>query len=138
MVVTGSFFVQPSGDILSLIASLIGVTALIFVAKGYVLGQVLTVVFAVFYGIISYYFKYYGEMITYLFMTSPIAILSVVSWMKHPYEKTAEVVVSRMNKKKIMIMLVFAIVVTVLFYFILLIIFHYSYHLNSYRIHIFP
>lgn len=119
VVVTGSFFVQPSGDILSLIASLIGVTALIFVAKGYVLGQVLTVVFAVFYGIISYYFKYYGEMITYLFMTSPIAILSVVSWMKHPYEKTAEVVVSRMNKKKIMIMLVFAIVVTVLFYFIL-------------------
>ena len=34
VVVTGSFFVQPSGDILSLIASLIGVTALIFVAKG--------------------------------------------------------------------------------------------------------
>lgn len=119
LVVTGSFFVQPSGNILSLIASLIGVTALIFVAKGYVLGQVLTVVFAVFYGIISYYFKYYGEMITYLFMTSPIAILSVVSWMKHPYEKTAEVVVSRMNKKKIMIMLVFTIVVTVLFYIIL-------------------
>ena len=119
VVVTGSFFVQPSGNILSLIASLIGVTALIFVAKGYVLGQVLTVVFAVFYGIISYYFKYYGEMITYLFMTSPIAILSVVSWMKHPYEKTAEVLVSRMNKKKIMIMIGFTLVVTVLFYFIL-------------------
>ena len=40
-------FALSGGDWLSGAASLIGVTALIFVAKGYVLGQVLTVVFAV-------------------------------------------------------------------------------------------
>ena len=35
------------------ICSLIGVTALIFVAKGHVLGMILCVIFAAFYGIIS-------------------------------------------------------------------------------------
>lgn len=72
IIVTASFIASGGGDWLSMIASLIGVTALIFVAKGYVLGQVLTVVFAVFYGIISFYFGYYGEMLTYLCMTAPL------------------------------------------------------------------
>ena len=40
-VVAGTYIGFQSGDMLSLLASLIGVTALIFVAKGYVLGQVL-------------------------------------------------------------------------------------------------
>ena len=101
-IVTASYLLTPSKDYLSLIASLIGVTALIFVSKGYVIGQVLTVVFAIFYGIISFYFKYYGEMITYLFMTSPIAILSVISWIKHPYKDTAEVTVNKMSKKQML------------------------------------
>lgn len=71
-----SYLFSGSGDLLNLIASLIGVTALIFVAKGLVLGQLLTVVFSVFYGIISVLFAYYGEMITYLFMTTPMAIVA--------------------------------------------------------------
>lgn len=119
VMVTVSFFVFSEGEYLNLIASLIGVTALIFVAKGYVIGQVLTVVFAVFYGIISFYFRYYGEMITYLGMTSPIAILAVITWLRHPYEETAEVEVSRMSRKQAAVMLVLAVLVTVVFYFIL-------------------
>lgn len=117
--VTGSFLSLESHDYMTLIASLIGVTALIFVAKGYVLGQLLTVVFAVFYGIISFYCKYYGEMITYLCMTSPIAILAVISWAKHPFEKTQEVTVNRISKKQTAVMLILTAVVTGMFYFIL-------------------
>ncbi len=119
VIVSTSFLIVPSKDYLSLIASLIGVTALIFVAKGFVIGQILTVVFAVFYGIISFYFKYYGEMITYLFMTSPIAMLSVISWIKHPYKKSAEVTVNKMTKKQVCIMYLLALMTTVAFYFIL-------------------
>lgn len=118
-ITTLSFLTVPQKDYLTLCASLIGVTALIFVAKGYVLGQVLTVVFAVFYGIISFYFRYYGEMITYLCMTTPIAIMSVVSWMRHPYKKTSEVEVSGLTKTKKRWLLVSSTVVTVAFYFIL-------------------
>lgn len=117
--VSGAFWLTASTDYLTLIASLIGVTALIFVAKGYVIGQVLTVVFAVFYGIISFYFRYYGEMITYLGMTSPIAILTVISWLRHPFEESKEVEVHRMTRKQITVMLILAVIVTGAFYFIL-------------------
>lgn len=112
-----SFLLSGGQDYLSLIASLIGVTALIFVAKGYVLGQILTVVFAVFYGIISYF--YYGEMITYLGMTAPIAICTVISWIRHPYEGTREVAVNRLTRLQIIIMILAAIMTTLAFYFIL-------------------
>jgi len=84
IVVTISFVLAPD-NVLTYIASLIGVTALIFVAKGFVLGQLLSVVFSVFYGIISFHFKYYGEMITYVFMTTPMAIMSMISWIKNPF-----------------------------------------------------
>ena len=56
-VVTVSFLITGQG-VLNLIASLIGVTALIFLAKGMILGQVLSIVFSVLYGIISYKFGY--------------------------------------------------------------------------------
>ena len=119
VVVVISFIIPEKKDYLTLIASLIGVTALIYVSKGYVAGQVLTVVFAVFYGIISFHFKYYGEMITYLCMTTPIAIMAVISWARNPYKGTKEVTVNKMTKKQVCIMWCYAVFVTVAFYFIL-------------------
>ena len=119
LLVTLSFVIFRGGSPLSLIASLIGATALIFVAKGYVIGQILTVVFAVFYGVISFGFKYYGEMITYLCMTSPMAILATVEWIRNPYKETREVKVSRVTSMKIALMLIFTLLVTIAFYFIL-------------------
>ncbi len=104
---------------LSTVASFIGVTALIFVAKGDVFGQILTLIFAVFYGIISYSFDYYGEMITYMCMTAPIALASVVSWIRHPYQNTAEVEVARLTKRNVCFMWALTVAVTVAFYFIL-------------------
>ncbi|MBP3595182.1 MAG: nicotinamide mononucleotide transporter [Lachnospiraceae bacterium] len=114
-----SYLFSGSGDLLNLIASLIGVTALIFVAKGLVLGQLLTVIFSVFYGIISVLFSYYGEMITYLFMTTPMAIVSAVEWIKNPYKDTQEVKVHKVTKKQLVVMWLLALLITVLFYFIL-------------------
>ena len=118
--VFASSFFSDSIDILTVIASLIGVTALIFVAKGYVLGQILTILFAVFYGIISFCFKYYGEMITYLCMTAPIALGATISWLRHPYKGTKEVEVNRITKKQVVVMIVLASIVTLAFYFILI------------------
>lgn len=119
IVVAGSFLIPAEKDYLTLIASLVGITALIFVAKGLVIGQILIVIFAVFYGIISFYFRYYGEMITYLGMSAPIALLSVVSWIRHPYEKSAEVEVHHVTQKELVLMFSFSVVTTVIFYFIL-------------------
>ena len=119
MVVILSFILSGSGDVLNLIASLLGATALIFVSKGHVLGQVLTVVFAVFYGIISYHFTYYGEMITYLGMTGPMAVMAIISWLRHPYKDSSEVEVSTVSKAQLIIMTISALLVTAAFYFIL-------------------
>lgn len=118
IVVTLSFLFS-NGGWLNLIASLIGVTALIFVSKGYVLGQILTVVFAVFYGYISFHFRYFGEMLTYMCMTAPIAFAAVISWARNPYKDTAEVTVSRMTKKQVVIVSLLSIAVTAVFYFVL-------------------
>lgn len=119
LVVAASFVLSGGGDWLSAIASLIGVTALIFVAKGYVLGQVLTVVFAAFYGIISFFFRYYGEMITYLCMTAPMAVMAIVSWLRNPYKGTREVAVQDVSRRQALVMCLWAVVVTAAFYFIL-------------------
>ncbi len=118
-IITASFLISGGGDFLSLTASLIGVTSLIFIAKGYIIGQVLMVIFSVFYGIISFLFSYYGEMITYLGMTAPMAVMSMISWIRHPYKKTKEVEIAKVKKNQIAVMILLAVVVTVIFYFIL-------------------
>ena len=119
VVVAGSFLLFQSDDILTLIASLIGVSALIYVAKGHVLGQVLIILFAVFYGAISFYFQYYGEMITYLGMSAPIAVFSLISWIRHPFKDSQEVEVSKLSRRQKIFAAVSSFLVTVLFYFIL-------------------
>lgn len=93
LVILAFFGLSVETDWLSAGAALIGVTALIFVAKGYVLGQVLTIAFALVYGGISLGFQYYGEMLTYVGMTAPIAALAVISWVRHPYQGSKEVAV---------------------------------------------
>ena len=117
VIVTGVF--GGGSGVLSTVASFIGVTALIFVAKGDVFGQILTLIFAVFYGVISYSFNYYGEMITYMCMTAPIALASVISWLRHPFEDTDEVEVARLSKRNTYFMWISAVLVTIAFYFIL-------------------
>ena len=119
ILVTGSFLLSFPRDYLSWIASLIGVTALIFVAKGYVIGQILVVVFSTFYGIISFWFQYYGEVITYLCMTAPIAIASAVSWFRHPFQETREVEIHRLTRRQWAATIALSTVVTAAFYFIL-------------------
>ena len=119
IVVTISFLIPEKKDYLNLATSLIGVTALIFVAKGMVIGQLLCVIFAVLYGLVSFLVKYYGEMITYVGMSAPMAIASVVSWIKNPYKSSSSVKINKLSKKAISIVFALSIVVTVAFYFIL-------------------
>lgn len=105
---------------MTLCASLIGVTSLIFNAKGNPFGQLLMVVFSLLYGIISYTFSYYGEMVTYLGMTMPMAIFALKSWMKNPYNgNKAEVKVNEIGKRENVFLWLGTFVITVLFYFIL-------------------
>lgn len=115
-----SFVVFDRTNYMTLCASLIGVTSLIFNAKGNPIGQVLMVVFSLLYGIISYTFEYYGEMVTYLGMTMPMALFALVSWLRNPYnDNRSEVKVNNIGKIEILFMWIGTLIVTVVFYYIL-------------------
>ncbi len=107
-------------DPVTLSATVLGVTALIFVARGDVWGQILSVIFSILYAVNSYRFRYYGEMITYLTMSMPIAAFSVISWLRHPFKKGKnEVKIHKLTKLQIVLLSIGTAAVTVLFYFIL-------------------
>jgi nicotinamide mononucleotide transporter PnuC len=118
--ITISFLAFDRTNYLTLIASLVGVTSLIFNAKGNPFGQILMIVFSLLYGIISFSFAYYGEMITYLGMTMPMAVFSLISWLRNPYKGNKfEVEVNSIRKVEQVFMWLVTIVVSVIFYFIL-------------------
>ena len=115
-----SFVISQDSGILGLVASLIGVTALILCAKGNPSGQILMIIFCCIYTYISYTCSYYGEMITYACMSLPMAVFSLVSWLRHPFKgNKAEVKVNHIKTKEYAFLVVLDIAVTVLFYFIL-------------------
>lgn len=120
LLIVMSFCVFDRENYMTLAASLIGVTSLIFNAKGNPFGQLLMVIFSLLYGIISYSFSYYGEMVTYLGMTMPMAVVALIAWLRNPYNgNKAQVRVNRISKREVVLMWILAAVVTVIFYYIL-------------------
>ncbi len=120
IIIVATFFIFEDKDYLTLLASIIGATFLILNAKGNPLGQFLTIIFSILYGIISYRFAYYGEMITYLCMSMPMALFALIAWLKNPYKgNKSQVKVNSISKKEIAFMLVLTLIVTIVFYFIL-------------------
>lgn len=113
-------FIISKSNILYLTASLVGLVALMYMAKGEPLGQFLTILFSILYAIISYKFRYYGEMITYLLMTLPSALIATIVWYKNPYnEKGTVVKVSKLNSFKITMIIIMTPVITLIFFWIL-------------------
>ena len=120
MLIICSAFVFGKDSILSIIASLIGATSLLLSAKGHPIGQALAVIFSILYAVISFSFAYYGEMITYLGMTGPMALAAFISWMRNPYENNkAEVKVNHISRKEAALLPVLALLVTAVFFFLL-------------------
>lgn len=107
-------------DLLTLVAALTGVTSLIFAAKGNVWGQALMILFSILYGIISFRFRYWGEMMTYLGMTLPMDVWSTITWIENPSENNGnEVQIQSLSKKHIVALCISGIIVTAAFYYIL-------------------
>ena len=120
VMITVSFCIFDRENYLTLFASMIGVTSIIINAKGHPLGQLLMIFFAAVYGYISFSFKYYGEMMPYVGMTGPMAVFSLISWLRNPFkEGKAEVRVNHLEALEIAFMTMLTILVTIIFYFIL-------------------
>ena len=120
ILITASFLIFDRGSFLTLIASILGVTAILLNAKGNPIGQGLMVVFSIIYGIISFGFSYYGEMATYLGMTLPMSVIALVAWLRNPFKgNKAQVAVNRISKSETIFMVLLTVAVTFAFYFIL-------------------
>lgn len=118
--IIASFFIFGGEGYLSMIASLFGVTSLLLCAKGNFIAHILVIIFSLMYGYISFTFRYYGEMLTYMCMTMPMAVIALVSWLKNPYKgNKTEVEIYNVNKKDISWLVGLTIGVTLIFYFVL-------------------
>ena len=120
VLILASFLLFDRGSYLTLIASLLGVFSLILGAKGNPIGPLLMIIFSLLYAIISYSFAYYGEMITYLGMSAPMAAFSLFAWLKNPYNGNhSEVRAARLARSDAWRILAYTALVTLAFYFIL-------------------
>ena len=115
-----TFFLFDGKEYFKLASSLIGIAALIFSAKGNPLGPGLMILFASAYGIISFSFAYYGEVITYVGMSLPMSVWAFISWFRHPSDNGhSETVVGIVRAREWGLILLYTTVVTLAFYFIL-------------------
>ena len=120
ILIVSAFILLENRGMLTLAASIIGITALLFNAKGNPIGPLLIIVFSILYGIISFSFAYYGEMITYVGMSLPMAAISLVTWLKNPYKgKKSQVAINVVQKREVMLLMLLSVAVAFIFYFIL-------------------
>lgn len=107
-------------DLLTLISALLGVTALIFAAKGNVWAQFLMIIFCIFVWYHFFPFSLLGRNVTYLGMTLPMAAWSAITWLRNPSEENEnEVAIRTLNKKHIIGLTISTVIVTGIFYYIL-------------------
>ncbi|WP_455502375.1 nicotinamide riboside transporter PnuC [Gemmiger sp.] len=118
-VVIASNLLTGSVDPLTLAAACVGITSLIFAAKGNVWSQILMILFSLLYGVISWQVRYWGEMITYLGMTLPMAVWSTVTWLRNPADNGKAVAIRRLTAKHIAGLAFFCTLTTWVFYLIL-------------------
>lgn len=120
LLILASFLLFDRTNYLALTASLVGAASLIYCAKGNPAGQMLMILFSILYGIISHTFRYYGEMITYLGLSLPMAVLSLITWLRHPFHgNRAQVTVNRLRKWELLLLVPLTLLVTGAFYFVL-------------------
>lgn len=102
----------------TLYTSLYLITALLM-SKGKVESYFVGFVSVFFYGIVSYNQGYYGELIITIFLTFPIMILGIISWLRHQDKENDTVIISSLSKKEITIALLSKLVLFWIYYFLL-------------------
>lgn len=102
----------------TLYTSLYLITALLM-SKGKVECYFVGFISVFFYGIVSFNQGYYGELIITAFLTFPIMIIGIISWLRHQDKDEDTVIISSLSKKEIVIALLSQLVLFWIYYFIL-------------------
>ncbi len=88
------------GTIIDSLYTITYLTTAILMSKGKVESYFIGFFSVFFYGIVSYNQGYYGELLITIFLTFPIMIVGIISWLKHQ-DKDDDVVISSLSKKEI-------------------------------------
>lgn len=102
----------------TLYTSLYLITALLM-AKGKVECYFVGFFSVFFYGIVSYNQGFYGELIITIFLTFPIMIIGIISWLRHQDEEEDVVMVNSLSKKELTIAFASQLILFWIYYFIL-------------------
>lgn len=120
LTITTCFIFAKDKNILSFIASMLGIVSVIMVAKGLVVAPFFCIVSNILYAVLSLTQRFYGESIIYFCLMIPINIGTIITWLKHKNSKNSDVVqVNKLKKVEYLAVLGVALVSTVAFYFLL-------------------
>lgn len=75
----------------------------ILMSKGKVECYFIGLISVFFYGIVSYNQGYYGELLITIFLTFPIMIIGIISWLRHQDKEDDVVIISFLSKKEIVL-----------------------------------
>lgn len=102
----------------TLYTSLYLVTALLM-SKGKIECYFVGFISTFFYGIVSYNQGYYGELIITIFLTFPIMIIGIISWLRNQDKEDDVVIVNTLPRKEIIIALASQLILFWIYYFLL-------------------
>lgn len=104
---------------LTILTSLCNLLCCVLSAKGKVLASFVGLVCIVLYSVLSFYNRYFGEIIISACVMLPLYIWQICEWMKNRDKKENVVLVNSIKGKEWLILSISAVVVFVAFYFLL-------------------
>ena len=87
-------------DILTIACSIVGIIAILLIAKGKNSGQIWGILYTILYSIVSFRSKYYGEVFIYILFMLPMFIAGIIAWIKHKNTETDSVEINGITKKE--------------------------------------
>lgn len=108
-----------NGTIIDSLYTITYLTTAILMSKGKVECYFIGFVSVFFYGIVSYKQGYYGELLITIFLTFPIMIIGIISWLRHQDKDEDVVIISSLPKKELIIAFTSQLILFWIYYFIL-------------------
>lgn len=108
-----------NGTIIDSLYTITYLTTAILMSKGKVESYFIGIISVFFYGIVSYNQGYYGELLITIFLTFPIMIIGIISWLKHQDKDEDVVIISSLSKKEIVFAFSSQLILFWVYYFLL-------------------
>lgn len=108
-----------NGTIIDSLYTITYLTTAILMSKGKVESYFIGIISVFFYGIVSYNQGYYGELLITIFLTFPMMIIGIVSWLKHQDKDEDVVIISSLSKKEIVFAFSSQLILFWVYYFLL-------------------